>query len=201
MKKLIRNNKGVSVVEVLIALSMGGILVVSIGGVLASVHNNDVTSELREKALGYARQSLEIVTEIKNQEFACECTSSGGQDICTGNTCTKSNDAQVCTLPSAYTSCWTQYRHGLVSNSPLHIVSGGFGWQLAAGSEIISTDPIFSRDITIVNLQRDVDGNIVESGGTVDPNTKKTTVTVSWTERGNAKEVSLSTILTAWENL
>lgn len=188
-------------VEVLIALSMGGILVASIGGVLASVHNNDVTSELREKALGYARQSLEIVTEIKNQEFACECTSSGGQDICTGHTCTKSSDGQSCTLPSAYTSCWNQYGHGLVSNSPLHIVSGGSGWQLAAGNETISADPIFSRDITIVNLQRDANGNIVESGGTVDSNTKQVTVTISWTERGNPKDVSLSTILTAWENL
>ncbi len=58
----------------------------------------------------------------------------------------------------------------------------------------------FTRQITVVDISRDGDGAIVESGGTDDPNTKKVTSAVNWNftvTRPNA--VTLTTYLTYWE--
>lgn len=38
----------------------------------------------------------------------------------------------------------------------------------------------YSRQVVIADAQRDANGNIVDSGGTLDPSTKKITATVSW---------------------
>jgi len=46
---------------------------------------------------------------------------------------------------------------------------------------------------------RDSNSNIVESGGTNDPNTKKVTVTVSWEERGRDHKLEIFTYLTNWK--
>ena len=54
----------------------------------------------------------------------------------------------------------------------------GNTWELATGSAIIGG---FARYITIDDVERDLNGNIVSSGGAVDPSTKKITITVSWT--------------------
>ena len=65
-------------------------------------------------------------------------------------------------------------------------------WQLIQGEETIDS---FKRKVVFLNAQRDADDNIVESGGTADPNTKKVTVTVFWKE----KEVEIITYLTNWK--
>lgn len=57
----------------------------------------------------------------------------------------------------------------------------------------------YTRVITVADAQRDGSGNIVASGGTVDPNTKKVTSTVSWNvspTRNNS--VVLTAYLTNW---
>jgi|Deesub1362B_J571_1020462.scaffolds.fasta_scaffold04074_4 type II secretory pathway pseudopilin PulG len=64
-------------------------------------------------------------------------------------------------------------------------------WQLIGGVESIG---IFKRKINFYQVQRDGNGNIVESGGTVDPDTLKMKVTVSWKER----EFIIVTYLTNW---
>lgn len=47
----------------------------------------------------------------------------------------------------------------------------------------------FTRTVTIANVSRDTNSDIVTSGGTVDTGTKKITVTVSWnSERGTLTE-------------
>lgn len=57
----------------------------------------------------------------------------------------------------------------------------------------------YTRVLTISTVQRDVSGNIVASGGTVDSNTMKITSTVSWSFNGVRNEsVILSTYLTNW---
>ncbi len=50
-------------------------------------------------------------------------------------------------------------------------------WSLASGTESVNG---FSRYITIEDVYRDANGNIVSFGGILDPSTKKVTVTVSW---------------------
>lgn len=54
----------------------------------------------------------------------------------------------------------------------------GTTWTLAAGSEVVNG---FTRQLTISDVQRNSQGDIVASGGTVDPSTKKIDITVSWT--------------------
>ncbi|MBI2611958.1 hypothetical protein HYW54_04425 [Candidatus Gottesmanbacteria bacterium] len=50
-------------------------------------------------------------------------------------------------------------------------------WLLVAAEESISN---FTRSISISDVYRDQSGNIVTTGGTLDPSTKKATITVSW---------------------
>lgn len=51
-------------------------------------------------------------------------------------------------------------------------------WNLASGPETIND---FTRQIEISDVRRDTNGNIVTSGGTLDPSTKQIKSTVSWT--------------------
>lgn len=50
-------------------------------------------------------------------------------------------------------------------------------WQLAPGPETVGS---FTRSVQVASAFRDGNGQIVESGGTLDPSTKKATVRVSW---------------------
>jgi len=81
---------------------------------------------------------------------------------------------------------------------PLHLKLSGDTpprWQLLLGQE---TRGIFTGEIVVEPVERDGSDNIVESGGTVDPQTKKVTVTVSWEERGGTRELETETYLTNW---
>ena len=69
-------------------------------------------------------------------------------------------------------------------------------WQMILGAETING---FSRNATLASVARDGSSNIVLSGGVVDPNTKKVTVTVSWSERGRSHQVQLLNYLTNWK--
>lgn len=68
-------------------------------------------------------------------------------------------------------------------------------WQLLSGGETMG---IFTRTIVLENVQRDVDDNIVAAGGIQDPDTKKVTVTVSWTAKTKAHDVVIVMYLTNW---
>lgn len=65
-------------------------------------------------------------------------------------------------------------------------------WQLVQGEEQTSN---FNRKVVFNNVQRDTNDNIVETGGTNDPNTKKAIVTISW----NDKKVEIFTYFTNWK--
>jgi len=65
-------------------------------------------------------------------------------------------------------------------------------WILAEGEETIGN---FTRKIILENVQRDGNDNIVEEGGTNDPDTNKIKITVSWKD----KKVEIITYLTNWK--
>lgn len=69
-------------------------------------------------------------------------------------------------------------------------------WTLTAGSQTIG---IFTRKIVFDDVRRDVSNNIVASGGTVDLNTKKVTVTVNWVEGVKNRQEKIITYLTNWK--
>lgn len=65
------------------------------------------------------------------------------------------------------------------TNGTYHPAVSSSQWTLSAGSESVNG---FTRQIVIADAQRNGSGTIVTSGGTVDPSTKKVTITVSWTQ-------------------
>lgn len=169
--------RGSAVIEVLLALSLAAFLIASLGNLISSVRKLEYSGDMRERALTHARFALELVTAEQRKLFACT----------TGCTCTP--------LPG-YTSCWTDF-----TGDPLHLQLSGGVWQLAAGAETVSSDTLFSRSISVANASRDGSGALVSSGGTPDSNTKLIRVTVGWNERGDAKSLSLATMLTGWANV
>ncbi|KKU91258.1 MAG: hypothetical protein UY21_C0011G0037 [Microgenomates group bacterium GW2011_GWA1_48_10] len=71
-------------------------------------------------------------------------------------------------------------------------------WQWSGSSNIL--DSRYTRTITLSTVQRDGNGNIVSSGGTDDPNTRKVTSQVTWNFVSNRSlDVSLSEYLTNWK--
>lgn len=64
-------------------------------------------------------------------------------------------------------------------NGTYHPVQTGKSWQLATGVESINS---FTRRVIIADAYRDSSGVLVNSGGTLDPSTKKVSVTISWTQ-------------------
>lgn len=66
---------------------------------------------------------------------------------------------------------------GIATNGIYHPVVSGTTWALTSGEESING---FTRRVTVEDVLRDAAGSIVESGGTLDPSTKKVTPTVSW---------------------
>lgn len=66
---------------------------------------------------------------------------------------------------------------------------------------LTTTDPgpinnLYTRTIVVEQVGRDGADEILSSGGTIDPNTKKVTSTVTWTENGRNKQVQLVAYIT-----
>jgi type II secretory pathway pseudopilin PulG len=60
-----------------------------------------------------------------------------------------------------------------------HPVVNGSTWQLAAGPETING---LTRQVIIGNVSRDATGKIASGSATIDPSTKKITISVGWTQ-------------------
>ncbi len=190
--KISRNTSGVSVLEVLIAIGMTGVLIVAIGASQGAIHRLTTASKDRQTTLAYAKESLESLTANAQTLFGCECSTDTCSDTDTDGVldqCQRtSGDGQTCTLFPGYTSCWTEFADGTVANAPLHLTTAGGTPVLASGSETLAADTTMSRSISIENI-------------TADPNRKHISVEMAWTDRGVSKSTQIDTILTAWENL
>lgn len=94
---------------------------------------------------------------------------------------------------------WATGLDSLTPGGPYHPeLSGGPppAWTLVSDAETISE---FTREITFEEVRRDSSSDdIVLVGGSVDPDTVKAVVTVSWEERGRDHEVELEAYFTNW---
>ncbi len=70
----------------------------------------------------------------------------------------------------------------------------GADWNITTTPQF--TDPRFERKFTVENVNRDANGNIVLSGGTLDNGTKKIVMTVSWRTQEGTTTKDLSAYLT-----
>lgn len=68
---------------------------------------------------------------------------------------------------------WTTF----AVNGTFHPEVSGSSWSLVAGSDTVNG---FTRIVDLSDVLRDAAGAIVAAGGTVDPSTKKVTITLSW---------------------
>lgn len=77
---------------------------------------------------------------------------------------------------SVRNSSWSN----IATNGTYHPVISGSLWTLSANAETVDT--YYTRQVVISDVSRDSSGAIVTSGGTVDPSTKRATITISWTQ-------------------
>lgn len=93
------------------------------------------------------------------------------------------------TTASNLTSAGIEIVRSLRDQNFSNLVSGTYGLKNTAGLWSFSTTPEtwdkYTRTINIEDGQRDVSGNIVDSGGTVDADLKKITTTTSWNVGGS----------------
>lgn len=194
-RSVVKNRRGVSVLEVLLALSMAGVILASVGSLLGSVRRIDAQSGKQERALALARQSLEVASDVADQYFGCICASAGGPDLCdnlpSARTCHRASDGQTCTYRENFSSCWTEQPNGLPGTTVHTAYDPVVGaWTLADGPEdLTAVDPQFVSRTVLFEPQ----------GG--DPNVKKLTSTVAWNDRGATRTVQLSTLLSSWKDL
>jgi type II secretory pathway pseudopilin PulG len=82
----------------------------------------------------------------------------------------------------------------------LHGISDAGGtWTWSGGSDVSSDG--YTRVVEVAPVERDGSGDIVASGGTVDPRTKLVTATVTWNPGlGGPQSVTYSTYVTNWDN-
>jgi len=78
---------------------------------------------------------------------------------------------------------WDTEIDSLTIDTPYYLSFSDGRWQLSTTQSYV--DGTHERIVTFEAVNRDVDGRIVTSGGTLDPDTKKVIVSVSWSTRGS----------------
>lgn len=68
-------------------------------------------------------------------------------------------------------------------------------WNISASSGAF-IDGLFERRITVENVNRNASDDIVSSGGSNDPDTRKFNAMISWSERSGTTTITVSTYLT-----
>lgn len=89
---------------------------------------------------------------------------------------------------------WAAYVAPLTSGVDQYLLFSADRWLATTTPGTI--DGIFTRTIRFENASRDGSDDIVMSGGTNDPNTKKVTVTVSWAGHGIQRRDIIATYIT-----
>lgn len=90
---------------------------------------------------------------------------------------------------------WSTNLTSIVNDTNYYLAISGGKWTVSqTPAPLLNT--MFTRTIKFYEVSRDVDGNIVASGGTVDPKTKRVVSAVSWSERSQNYTVSLETYIT-----
>lgn len=95
-------------------------------------------------------------------------------------------------------SGWTVNIGNLNPNTAYYFTYNAGSWAISNQNTYI--DGVFERKVFFEDVRRDSSQNIVQSGGTLDNNTKKVVVRVSWIERNATTTKSVSTYITNIHN-
>lgn len=88
---------------------------------------------------------------------------------------------------------WSLNIASLESGTAYHLSFVGNTWSATTDETLI--DSTFDRTFVLEDVYRDSSYDIVLTGGTIDPDTKKVTVSVAWTRSGSVLTKSFSTYL------
>lgn len=77
------------------------------------------------------------------------------------------------------------------------LTSAGGSWQLQVSPD--SVNGKYSRTVIISPVKRDIDCNIVLSGGTSDPDTKLVTININWPDFNTSRTRSFTQYFTRWD--
>jgi len=153
-RRTIRQQLGTTLVEVLVAIALSGIVLPVLATALVTAHAGRATSVQSIQATSLLHEAENAVRDVREKGWS-----------------------------------------NVTTNGTYHPSISGSTWALTSGSESING---FTRQIVISDVQRDSSLAIVNSGGTIDPNTKHVVITVSWTKPTNAS-VSAESFLGRWQ--
>ncbi|MBI4097709.1 MAG: hypothetical protein HY426_01600 [Candidatus Levybacteria bacterium] len=156
IKKFFKNNeKGQSLVELLVAIGLATLLLPALLTGISASRGGRAQHDQRLQASSYLRQAQEAVRSIAQQGWS-----------------------------------------GIATNGTYYPEISGNSWILTPGTQDLNG---LSLGITISDTYRDSSGAIVESGGTIDPSTKKVVVYVSWADP-YVSSVSAASYFTRYKN-
>lgn len=89
---------------------------------------------------------------------------------------------------------WTDNIASLTNGTTYYLEFSANEWTLTTSPPNL-INALYTRTIILTAVNRDANDNISPTG-TLDPDTKKITVTVSWPEKGENKSISLETYIT-----
>ncbi|MDP2664494.1 MAG: type II secretion system protein [bacterium] len=164
-------NRGISVIEILIVVAIIGIALSSILGVATLSLRQVADTDLEARAQALAKETMEAMMNYRD-----------------GNTW-DTDDPLNLYDGLGIVELNTAYYPKMSSDVPAK-------WQLVQGEEQAEN---LTRTVEFQSVSRDSNSDIVQTGGTIDPNTKKILATVSWQDRGSSRQVSLQMYLTNWK--
>lgn len=101
-------------------------------------------------------------------------------------------------LEIAYNLLQTDFGNFPESCNDCYLRRAGNSWEWETGTgPNISTR--FTRKIEIAQLYRNLDDELTDTPGTLEPSARRIKVTVSWDERGQSQEISLGADFVNWE--
>lgn len=152
--KLNRNQSGSTLVEVLVAIGLMGIMLPALATALITSSSSRPNATQQLNATSLLNQITEATRSIRE-------------------------------------SSW----NNITTNGIYHPIISGSTWSLASGSGSAGN---FTDQVVISDVNRDNSGNIVNSGGTIDPSTKLIVASVSWTSP-HSSSISTDMYLTRWQ--
>jgi len=166
--KILKTNNGFSVVELMVVIA---IIVTTFVSLLGMISFSLGISALMKQTLQANNMAQETLEAVRNFRDGTDWETTGLGILGSGD-----YHPEICSP---------------ISSPPCDPSK----WQLISNAEIIG---IFTRKVVFQTVRRETDGDIVETGGNLDSNTKKAIVTVSWQEKNRNHQVEIATYLTNW---
>jgi hypothetical protein len=94
---------------------------------------------------------------------------------------------------------WTANIAPKINGTTYYPVLSGSSWGLSTTNPGV-IDNKYTRTIVFAAVSRNASGDIVASGGTIDPDSRRVTVTTSWLERGRTRTVVVQAYITNYFN-